>query len=215
MDWIFGLMIAHLGEKVLEVGPGIGLLTDRIVAGREVAALEIDADAAEVLQLRFGALPNFRMLSGDLQNEDWLDRDARGGFDTVVCVNVLEHVPDDVAAIENMRKALRSGGTLFLFVPALMAIYGTLDRAVGHQRRYSLQEVEEKVRQAGFDIVDNTYANLLGAPAWYWSSRITRRSMPNATILRIFDRAVPIWAWVESKMPVPFGMTVVCVARNP
>lgn len=214
LDWIHRLMRPYLGERVLEVGAGIGLLTARLVANGRVSALEIDSNAEEILTRRFGAMSNFRLIKSAVEHDEWLDGKTRGRFDTVVCVNVLEHIEDDLAALKNMRKSLRPGGHLFLFVPALMAIYGTLDTAVDHKRRYSLDEVNTKVRNAGFEIDDISYANLLGVPGWFWSSRITRRSMPNTSILILFDHLVPIWAWIESKIRIPFGMTVVCVARK-
>ena len=214
LKWIHRLMQPHLGERVLEVGAGIGLLTARLVANGHVSALEIDSNAEEILIRRFGAMSNFQLIKCAVECDKWLDGETTGQFDTVVCVNVLEHIGDDLAALKNMHKSLRSGGHLFLFVPALMAIYGTLDTAVDHKRRYSLDEVNSKVRAAGFEIDEIRYANLLGAPAWFWSSRITRRSMPNAAILNLFDRFVPIWTWIESKIRVPFGMTVICVARK-
>ena len=214
LDWIYRSMRPYLGERVLEIGPGIGLLTSLLVSNREVSALEIDSKAEEVLSRRFGAISNFQLIKGAVERDEWIDDQTTGRYDTVVCVNVLEHIVDDLAALENMRKSLRPGGCLFLFVPALMAIYGTLDTAVGHQRRYSLDEVRTKVRAAGFDIDEIKYANLLGAPAWFWSSRVTKRSMPNASILTLFDRFVPIWTWIESRIRVPFGMTVICVARK-
>ena len=214
LEWIHRLMQPYLGQRVLEVGPGIGLLTSRLLSNGRVGALEIDSNAEEVLLRRFGAISNFQLIKGAVERDEWLDGETTGHYDTVVCVNVLEHIADDLAALKNMRKSLRSGGYLFLFVPALMAIYGTLDSAVGHERRYSLDEVNGKVRAAGFEIDEISYANLLGAPAWFWSSRITRRSMPNAAILNLFDHFVPIWTWIESKIRVPFGMTVICVARK-
>ncbi len=214
LDWIYSLMQPYLGDQVLEIGPGIGLVTSRMVADRHVSALEVDPGAVNVLSQRFGAISNFDLINSNVENEEWIDEDATGRYDTVVCVNVLEHVAEDVVALENMHKSLRSGGYLFLFVPALMAIFGTLDSAVGHKRRYSLDEVSTKVRSAGFEIHEISYGNLLGVPAWFWSSRITRRSMPNTAILNLFDRTVPIWTWIESKIRVPLGMTVICIARK-
>ncbi len=214
LDWIFSLMRPYLGDRILEVGPGIGLLTSRMVADRHVSALEVDPDAANVLLQRFGAMSNFDVVSGDVERKEWIDENTTKRYDTVVCVNVLEHVVEDITALENMHKSLRSGGYLFLFVPALMAIFGTLDSAVGHKRRYSLDEVSTKVQSAGFEIQEISYGNVLGVPAWFWSSRITRRSMPNTSILSLFDRLVPVWTWIESKIRVPIGMTVICIARK-
>jgi len=213
-DWIVRLAAPYPGGRVLEVGPGLGIVTERIYQGRVVTCAEIDQMAAEIMRSRFTDVPAVRVIDGNIENDDWRSGTGVAEYDRAVCVNVLEHVADDLAGLRNMRAALRPGGHMFLFVPALMALYGSLDRAVGHERRYSVNEVKEKAQAAGFDIVSVRYANLLGALGWFWSSRITRRSMPGTTILRMFDPLVPIWAAVESRISIPFGMSVVCVARN-
>ena len=95
-------------------------------------------------------------------------------FDTVVCLNVLEHVKDDLRALSFMRTVLEPGGRLVLQVPAFQFLYGSVDRAIGHYRRYTRRDLALKMRQAGFEVEDSFYMNVIGMAGWFWNNRIMK-----------------------------------------
>lgn len=204
-DEIFG---PHVAGRVLEVGPGGGGFTPHLL--RRAAAVEaLEPDAGHRAALA-AAHPSLRIHPHLV--EDPAVR-ALGPFDAVVCLNVLEHVEDDAAALANLAAVLAPGGRLCLQVPALPAIFGTMDAADGHRRRYRRAEVGRAVRAAGLEILRLGYMNLPGAFAWWFAGRVMRRTIVPA--VGLYDRIIPIVRRIEAVIPPPWGQSVHCVARRP
>ena len=141
---------------------------------------------------------------------------ALGRFDTVVLVNVLEHIPDDATAVKVLAEALVPGGHLLLYVPAFDELYSEFDRRIGHHRRYRREELEARVAAAGLEVVDARYVNLVGAVAWWVLARQLRQTPTKRWSAMTFDRvAVPVVSRLERRWPPPFGQSILCVARRP
>jgi SAM-dependent methyltransferase len=137
-------------------------------------------------------------------------------FDSVVLVNVLEHIEDDAAALRDILTGLRPGGTVVLFVPAFQALYSEFDRLVGHYRRYRKGELAALVRGAGFEVVESRYVNCIGALAWWVVARQLGRFPKSRSAMRAYDRTVvPVIRAVESRWTPPFGQSVLCIGRRP
>jgi len=135
-------------------------------------------------------------------------------IDTVLCLNVLEHVERDDVALRGLHDLLEPGGRLVLLVPALPALYGSLDRALDHHRRYSRNELLQKLRAAGFEVETNRFFNLLGVLGWTMNSRILKRTTFPPLQLALYDRLVPLFR-LESRFRLPIGMSLIAVARKP
>ena len=124
-------------------------------------------------------------------------------MDTVVCLNVLEHVEDDRAGLRNIYTALKPGGRAIVLVPHGQEIFGTLDTALGHFRRYSREELRSKMEQAGFRVERILDFNRISRPAWYINGRILKRSTLSRFQLSVFDRLVWLWRRIDSLLPWP------------
>jgi SAM-dependent methyltransferase len=206
-DWVASLVTPHLGERVLEVGAGVGTMTTRIVApGRTVVALEPSPQRASDLAQRMKASPAVTVVSGSLD-----DLDAGERFDTVVFVNVLEHIQDDLAALRAVRARLRPGGNVVVFAPAFGTLYGRFDRDVGHWRRYRRSDLATTLSQAGFAVPEARYVNLPGALAWWVVGRQLGLTPTASIFASAFDRAVPIIRRAEARRPPAFGQSILCV----
>jgi len=211
--WLGAQFRPWLGQRVLEVGAGIGTMTAQLAPGRELlVALEMDAFYVERLRNRFRGHPHVRPVLSGVEQADWAR--LRGeGFDSVVMSNVLEHIEDDVGALRNLRSALPEGGRLLLFVPALQAVFGGLDEAVGHHRRYEAPQLRAAMESGGFEVEQLRWMNLLGIPGWYLNSRLLgRRAMPPLQ-LRLFDAVAPWLAAAESRVQLPIGLGLFAVGR--
>jgi 2-polyprenyl-3-methyl-5-hydroxy-6-metoxy-1,4-benzoquinol methylase len=210
LRWIADLCRPHLGASVLEVGSGVGSITERLAQGRSMLATEISDDCLAALERRFANVSNVRVARLDL-------RDPAGDeqFDSVVMINVLEHIRDDAGALSDLRRLLRPSGTLVLYVPALNGLYGPWDRAVGHCRRYSKWRLREVARAAGLVTAELRYANLLAIPAWLAFSR-TRVERSVRGGLSLWDRTgVPLTRAIESRVRAPIGLNLLAVLRLP
>jgi SAM-dependent methyltransferase len=213
-DWISGRFAPYLGERIVEAGAGIGTFTAHLLArapGARVLALEPAENNHPHLARRF---------AGDLRvtvRHGYLDETVEAGAaDSVVAVNVMEHVEDDGAFLRAAFRALAPGGHVLLFVPALPALFGTLDRAVDHWRRYTRAGLLRRLHEAGLVPVDVRYMNLPGVAAWWLAGKVLRRTTVSARDARTYDRWVVPWVRaVESRIAPPLGQSLLAVARRP
>jgi len=209
--WVGKMIAPFLSDSVLEVGAGIGNLTRLIADGRRVVATDVDPRHVELLRRTFADDPHVSVAEFNLGSDSTVD--LGGPFDSVVCLNVLEHIEDDAAALQRLQQQLRPGGRLVLIVPAIPALYGEMDRAIHHFRRYEQGEVAAKLRDAGFELEHMHPFNALGIPGWFLNGRILgRRSVPGLQA-RLNSMLVPVLR-LERKLGLPWGMSILAVGRR-
>jgi SAM-dependent methyltransferase len=204
-------MQPFVGRRVLEVGAGTGLLTRYLSTRERVLATELDPEYVELLRRTFADTPNVEVRALDLAHLA-ADGVALRSFDTVVCSNVLEHIADDAAALAAMREVLSPGGRVVLIVPAIQALYGSIDRAIHHHRRYSRDDLMAKLDGAGLMVEHLSYFNMVGVPGWYLNARVLKRRSVPGFQARINDWLVP-WLRVERHFGPPVGMSLLAIAR--
>ena len=211
--WIADRFAPHLGSRIVEVGAGIGTFTDYLLArapGASVTAIEPADNNFPHLARRFADQPRVTARHGYL--DDTLEP---GAADAVVAVNVMEHVPDDAAFLRAAARALAPGGHLLLFVPALPALFGSLDRAFEHYRRYTRPVLRTRIAEAGLRPLDVRYVNLPGVAAWWLAGKVLRRTTVSAADARLYDRwVVPVVRAVESRISPPLGQSLLAIART-
>jgi SAM-dependent methyltransferase len=132
----------------------------------------------------------------------------------VVCLNVLEHVADDRRALRRLHDVLAPGGRLLLLVPAHRRLHGSIDRAIGHVRRYERVDLEARLREAGFEVEAAAFLNRAGAVGWYLNSVLLRRRRVPGVQVRLQDLLVPLMR-AEGALPLPFGLSLLAVGRRP
>ena len=206
-------MRPYVGQRVLEVGAGSGTMT-RFLYGRElIVASDKETPYIDRLRNAFRRRPGILVERCDLDSDHALDL-SRYAFDTVTCINVLEHTDDDVAALRRANQLLVAGGRVIVFVPAGQHLYGSLDRGVGHQRRYERDELVNKLTAAGFEVEDVSYQNRAAKLAWWLNSKVLKRSTLPAAQSRIFDRLVPLFRALEGDRPGS-GLSLIAIGRKP
>jgi SAM-dependent methyltransferase len=204
---------AHLGRRVLEIGAGIGTITEKLEEGLELlVALEVDRFYVDRLKNKFRGKPHVRPYLSDVALADWESLKAER-LDTIVLSNVLEHIPDDGAAVRRFRQILPTGGRVVVLVPALPQLFGSIDEAVGHYRRYTMSGLREVLEGNGFEVEKLEWMNLVGIPGWFMSSRVMRRRSVPRFQLKVYDRIAPLLAKAESHVKLPVGMSLFAVAR--
>ena len=217
--WLFDQLRDFVGTHVLEIGAGSGNLTQHLIAMARVTALDLSSEALDVLAERIGPSDALQTIVGDILDPAVAQRLATAEFDTVVSSNVLEHIEGDARAIASMRTVLApTAGHALLLVPAHSWLFGTLDEAAGHHRRYSRAVLTRLFADAGFRVIRAHYLNLMGAVAWYLNGSILRTRDLNATSVNrqawLFDRlVVPALRRIEGTVKPPFGQSLVLIAR--
>jgi glycosyltransferase involved in cell wall biosynthesis len=210
--WMFEQLSPWLGRRVLEIGSGIGSLTRYLIGRDLVLATDLNPRYLRILANTFERHTRVDVAPLDLTDFDPAPLAARG-IDTIVCLNVLEHVEDDRGALRQLHAALVPGGRLLLLVPAHPWLYGAIDRAIGHHRRYDRAGLTARLEEAGFQVERTVFFNRLGVLGWYLNSVLLRRMQVPGMQLHLQNLLVPLLR-AEATFPLPFGLSVIAVARR-
>jgi len=213
VSWLARTVRPFLGDTVLELGAGIGNISVRLMSRRlHYVAAERDNLHLHALRNRFLRTPNVSVRHIDPENPRDFD-DLEGCFDTVLCLNVLEYRERPAELVECLRRCLRPGGALVVLVPQHPALYGSTDRAMSHRRRFARRDILEMVRSSGLRVEKVYQLNKIGAPAWWFFSRVAGRDYVNKVTLKLFDKTVWLWRRMERILPWP-GLSLIVVARK-
>jgi ubiquinone/menaquinone biosynthesis C-methylase UbiE len=212
---VFGLIRPHVGSHVLEVGCGIGTMSRQLLdVTRRLVCIEPNLNCATRAREELSGQPRATIRACHLEECDRQEL-LQQQFDTVVCVNVLEHIEDDVRALALFRDVVAgAGGRVLIFVPALQAIYGPHDAALGHHRRYSKRSLTDAFHAAGLEVASMTYTNPIGLLGWMYNLYISGNTEHTSNQVRLFDRFVAPWALpLERLAPPPIGLSLFAVGR--
>ena len=213
--WQFRMIAPYIRGRVLEIGGGIGNFTpDLARVAESVISLEPNAYCHGQLVEKTKALPNVTIYNITAEAlDERLAPEYRA--DTAVCMNVLEHLKDDRAAVSAFSKRLKVGGLLVLLIPAVPWLYGEIDRRLGHYRRYSKKSARELLRSTGLTPAKLRCFNFIGLWGWLWNARVAKSSTQNDSQIRIFDNYIVPWqSRLEAILPAPIGQSLLVVARK-
>ena len=210
--WMLQQLAPWLGQRVLEIGSGIGSFT-RYLLGRDlIVATDLNPRYLRILGNTFERHSRVEIMTLDLTDFDPVPLAARS-LDTILCLNVLEHIEDDRGALRRLHASLAPGGCLLLLVPAHAWLFGAIDRAIHHHRRYEPVGLVAKLEEAGFHVEHTQFFNRLGVLGWYLNSVILRRTRVPGLQLHLQNLLVPLLR-AEAALPLPFGLSLVAVARR-
>ena len=217
--WILDFFRPYLGRRIVEVGAGTGSFSELILEQpiESLTLIEPSRSMHEALSRSMGrsrapaklVLHNstFRRVADQLQSGQ--------PPDSVVYVNVLEHIEDDEGELRVVYNTLGANGRVFLFVPAMQWLYSGFDRQMGHFRRYTKTELQDKCRRAGFRILKSAYFDRIGVLPWWIKYKLLRSDSMEPRSVRLYDQyAVPLSRHLESWIAPPFGKNVVLVAER-
>jgi SAM-dependent methyltransferase len=211
-EWLRTKISPALGKSIFEAGCGTGTITRMLARRARVVAVDFDQHYVSALRQRYAARSNVRIEWMDLSSSDW---SIVGGehFDTVVCMNVLEHLPDDYDVLCRFHNILDPGGRLIILVPAHLGLFGPLDTALGHFRRYDEQSLRSMLMRCGFHVESINYINPTGAVGWLVNNRVFRRKTVPPVQASLYDMVFPLMK-IADRLRLPFGLSVFAVARK-
>ena len=210
-DWVYEMVEPVLGSTVVEVGAGHGTFTRRLSKGRRVLAVEPANSAVDRLEQTVAGLDGAELLHGDLASVP-----ESIAADSVLFVNVLEHIDDDLGALRDARARLVPGGHVVVYAPALEPLYSRFDRAVGHVRRYRKKELAAVMDQAGLEVTTCRYVNAPGTVAWLLYAKLAGRTPTKRGPAMAYDRVVvPVIRRLEQNWEPPVGQSILCIGRRP
>jgi SAM-dependent methyltransferase len=215
-NWVLDEFDPYLRGRVLEVGAGTGTITRKLVERYP----DITVTALEPAENMVGELESYAALHPrvTVQRQTLATYAVPAvGFDTIMYLNVLEHIADDAAELSRAATALRAGGALLVFGPAHEWLYGDLDYKAGHYRRYSLPQLRSVVTTAGFEVVSVRYLDIFGvAPYWFVYRLLRHNDIPGSTMWAYDRLVVPTSRLVQRLVRhPPVGKNVILIARKP
>ena len=210
--WQYERIAPYLGRRVLEVGSGIGNMSAHIVdGGRDLTVLtDTDEWYRGQLRERFAGRDDVVVDQLTLPDPGAAERLAHYALDTVVALNVVEHIGDDVGALRTMASLVGRRGRVVVLVPALQALYGTLDHELGHFRRYSRRTLRQAFAAAGMRVERLEWFNRVGVFGWWLNARVRRVPRLPVGQLRFFDSLVPLLRY-ERWVPLPCAQSLIAV----
>lgn len=213
--WILSAFTPYYGRRLLEVGLGHGGYRQFLPPGTDYLGLDIDPQSVARAQERN---PTGTYIQADITDPGLTARLAPRGIDTVLCINVLEHIEQDAVAVQMLLSVLAPGGHLLILVPAFPSLYSDLDRMAGHVRRYRLHDVP---RLAGSDaaVIQSHYFNAVGGLGWWLNKALRHSSLDSGAVnsqIRFFDRfVVPVARVLDLLARRFFGQSMICVIQKP
>lgn len=213
-EWIIDNFRPYLRGRTVEFGAGLGntsVLLRPLVS--ELDLVEPSVNLAARLETRFADDDGVRVLAEPLEKRIPAIDDA--SYDSIVLVNVLEHIEDDAAALAGLMRILRPGGHLLLFVPAMQFLFSDLDALHGHFRRYELDILNDRTQVAGFEIIQSRYFDSVGVLPWYVLNTLMGATTFNPFMIRIYDAVLaPLSRAIDNLIAPPFGKNILLVAQK-
>ena len=201
--------------RILDVGCGTGANLKMLGLYGQAEGVDISEQAVEFCKRR--GLGTVKL--GAIEDLPFEDQ----SFDIVTALDVIEHLDDDAAGLQEMRRVLRPGGTLLLFVPAFMFLWGVQDDVSHHRRRYRLPALRRLLEEGGFEVEKATYANItFFMPVllvrtfmrWLGIRAATEYGINIKKMNTPLSRIIAAERVFLTRGSFPFGVSALCVARR-
>jgi SAM-dependent methyltransferase len=211
--WLYKKITRFARGQILEVGSGIGNISGFLLRDQPAVSLsDLHPEYCQFLERQFGGHPHFQgVYELDLSLPDFKDRypDLMEKFDTVIALNVIEHISNDTLAVRNAKSLLRDKGVLVILVPAGQWLYNSLDRELGHYKRYSKAGSRALLESAGLTVSDCRYFNAAAIFGWWFSGKILREKIISPAKLVLFNQLVPLFKFVDWFVTPFTGISVI------
>jgi len=212
--WIFNKIQPYLGETILEIGCGIGNITQFLIKKSQVIAIDSNGRYLKKIKKKFRTYNNIVPLKIDITNKDHIKQLKNYNIDTILCLNVLEHIKYDQTCLENMYQILKQDGKIVLICPNNKRLFGSIDKANLHYRRYSKKDLKNKINKAGFVIIKSLYINLFGIFGWIFHGRILKKKVHIKSHFKFFNIISPILMKLENIIKPYTGLSILIVGTK-
>jgi glycosyltransferase involved in cell wall biosynthesis len=209
--WMADTIRPFCGKKVLEIGSGVGNLTRKLIPRPRYVVSDINPLYLQTLSALRADRPYLSASFCDVTDVASFPA-SEGPFDTVICLNVIEHVKDDAASLRNIRSVLADDGRALVLVPQGQWNYGTLDEVLGHKRRYAKDQLHELAGRCGFEIERLIEFNRIGTAAWYLNGRIMRRRRFGRLQVWLLNVLTPLLRLIDRALPLP-ALSLIAVMK--
>jgi glycosyltransferase involved in cell wall biosynthesis/phospholipid N-methyltransferase len=209
--WMADVILPFVGDRVLEIGAGTGNMSLHLMPRASYWATDVNAHYVDYLVSMKTSRPYMRVAQTDAIDGETYPRGQ--GFDTVVSLNVVEHLEDDLGTLRNIRNALEDGGRAIILVPCGPRLYGTLDEVLGHRRRYTEEQLVDVSQRAGFRVERVLKFNRPGVIGWWLNGKILRRRAFGLAQMRLLNLLTPLFRLLDPWIPLP-PLSIIAILRK-
>jgi ubiquinone/menaquinone biosynthesis C-methylase UbiE len=216
-DWMYRHIRAGLNEKmgnILEVGSGLGTISEKIIRdmgpSSHITLTDVSVTYVQSLKTKYSSFKNVSVSIMDLNIREEYSRIGYEKYDSIIAINVLEHIKDDLLALHEIYKMLTKGGTLIILVPCHKFLYNVIDKNIGHYRRYTKKGLYDKIKETNFTTVCMHYFNTMGVVGWYLNGNVLKNAGISPTASRWFDRLVPFLDYLDRITFNRTGLSLIC-----
>ncbi len=210
--WQYKAIKRYVGNRVMEIGSGIGNISSFLLDSEKLVLTDVNEEYLSILSKRFKSKKNVKV--GPFNLDTGQPSYKKDKIDTIICMNVLEHIKDDLFALRQLHSMLEDDGKLLLLVPAHQFLFGTLDTALGHFRRYNHKNLPPKLIRSGFAIEKMFYFNRFATLGWWLNGRVLKKEILPEGQLSLFGQLVPVLSILDKILAFPFGISIIAVARK-
>lgn len=211
--WLYDTISPFIGNIIMDAGSGNGNLLDFINNKGLIIAIDKDDTLISDVERKDYLNKSLKIFKCDLTTND-MHYFKKYNVDTILCINVLEHIENDEKVLSNFNSILCKNGNLIVLVPAIRFLHCSLDNEAGHFRRYSKTEIVEKLKNNGFQINKIKYFNLFGTFGWFITGKVLKNRYLSSRLLSLFDSLVPLFRTVEKLLNHPFGLSLIVICKK-
>jgi glycosyltransferase involved in cell wall biosynthesis len=209
--WMADVVRPYVGNRVLEIGAGTGNMSTHLMPRSVYWATDVNPHYVEYLETLRATRPYMQVAHTDGENPQSFPTGQT--FDTVISLNVVEHLQDDVGALRNIRDALIEGGRAIVLVPCGPGLFGSLDEILGHRRRYTKEGLVDACERAGFRVEKILAFNRPGVVAWWLNGRVLRRKTFGLAQIQILNLLTPVFRVTDRWLPLP-PLSLIAILRK-
>jgi SAM-dependent methyltransferase len=217
-EWMYHTILPFLQAEILEIGSGLGNISKYAIRDKLTITLsDINPEYQQFLKEKFLHSPNVRnVLSIDLQQQDFFNsyKDLKERYDTIFLLNVIEHLKNDAAAIENCHFMLKKGGNLVILAPAYPSLYCRFDKELGHYKRYIRKSLIAAFPKPLFSISHSQYFNFVGIAGWFLFGKVLRKKRIGSDEMSIYEKLVPFFKIIDKLTLKRAGLSVIVTGRK-
>lgn len=210
-NWIYENIETELGNKIAEIGSGVGNFTEFLLRNGHARIDAYEPCTKMHLKNKFSKNPRVKCINSNFES---VSKGCDDKYDSVIFINVLEHIKHDLDAIMNAHRIIRRGGKLIIFVPALQFLYSNFDRSIGHYKRYQKSELTKLAQNANFKIMSCRYFDSLGTIPWFIFMKVMGHGLSSRNTYAYDTFVVPWLKSVEKIIPPPIGKNLLLTASR-
>jgi glycosyltransferase involved in cell wall biosynthesis/phospholipid N-methyltransferase len=213
--WMADTIAPYAGQKVLEIGAGMGNMTRHLCPHRKLyVATDVNTEYCDHLRNSLRHRPSVHVHKLDATDPEDFSAFAQQ-IDTVICLNVLEHIEDDAATLRFIRTLLEPGGRVIVLVPNDPDAYGTVDKEIGHHRRYTPAHLRKLMTDSGYEVEEILKFNRASMPGWRITGQILKSKTLSRSSVRVFDSLVWLWRKIDNSLPWEPSSIIAIARRRP